>query len=156
MTVQQILNLSIRELADQNGCHLYLWVTNNYLKAGLECMEAWGFEYITTITWMKDRQGLGQYYRGLTEHCLFGVTKNRLPYKIIDGHRCQGVTGFFEPKTIHSRKPDKMRQMIESVSYSPMVEIFARESHEGWDCIGNEIDSRDVIDVINEDFIKAF
>lgn len=62
----------VNSYADDN-CHLYLWVTNNHLKDGLEVMEAWGFRYVTMITWMKDRFGLGQYYRGLTEHCLFGV-----------------------------------------------------------------------------------
>lgn len=138
MTVKDIMSLSIDTLAALDGCHLYLWVTNNYLQAGLECIKAWGFEYVTTITWLKDRQGLGQYYRGMTEHCLFAVTPRRLPYKLLDGKRQQGVTGFYEPKTIHSRKPDKMRQMIEAVSYEPRIELFARESHTGWDGWGNQ------------------
>ena len=71
-----------KSLADEN-CHLYLWTTNNFLPDALEVMKAWGFDYKTVITWVKDRQGLGQYFRGLTEHCLFGV-KGNLPYKIID------------------------------------------------------------------------
>lgn len=86
----------------------------------------------------KDRFGLGQYYRGITEHCLFASTKKRLPYKVIDGKRAQGVTGFCEAKTIHSRKPRKMREMIERVSYAPRIELFAREHFDGWDCWGNE------------------
>ena len=97
------------------------------------------FEYITTITWTKDRIGLGQYYRGITEHCLFGTTKKRLPYKLDnEGRRCQGTTGFYEPKTVHSRKPIKMREMIETVSYEPRIELFARQEFEGWDRWGNE------------------
>lgn len=140
MKVKEIMALPVQKLADPNGCHIYLWVTNNYLCAGLECLSAWGFEYITTITWMKDRQGLGQYYRGLTEHCLFGTTKQRLSYKLTpDGKRCQGVTGFIEPKKEHSKKPQKMREMIETVSYSPRIELFARETFPGWDAWGNEI-----------------
>ena len=111
--------MPVSDLADPEGCHLYLWATNNYLPAAFECIKAWGFEYITTITWMKDKVGLGQYYRGITEHCLFATTKKRLPYKIDGDKRCQGVTGFYEPKTIHSRKPIQMREMIEIVSYAP-------------------------------------
>ena len=84
--------------------------------------------------------GLGQYYRGLTEHCLFASTKKRLPYKMADGKRCQGVTGFSEPKTIHSSKPDSMRNVIEWVSYAPRIELFAREHHAGWDVWGNEVE----------------
>lgn len=140
MPVKDIMALPIGELADLEGCHLYCWTTNNYLPAALECIKTWGFEYITTITWLKDRVGLGQYYRGLTEHCLFASTKKRLPYKMADGKRCQGATGFSEPKTIHSRKPDCMRNMIEWVSYAPRIELFAREHHAGWDVWGNEVE----------------
>lgn len=102
-------------------------------------MEAWGFQYVTTITWQKDRAGLGQYYRGMTEHCLFGTTKKRLPYKIVDGKRQQGVTGFLEARREHSQKPERMRQMIETVSYGPMIELFAREQRIGWDAWGLEV-----------------
>jgi N6-adenosine-specific RNA methylase IME4 len=119
--------------------HLYLWVTNNFLQDGLEVMEAWQFRYVTTITWMKDRAGLGQYFRGLTEHCLFGV-RGRLPYQLSeDGRRLQGVTGFFEsPRGAHSAKPSEMRRMIERVSPAPRLELFAREAANGWDAWGDE------------------
>ena len=139
MKTSDIAKLHIKSLADENGCHLYMWVTNNFLEDGLKLVKEWGFEYITIITWNKDKIGLGQYYRGLTEHCIFASTRKRLPYKCVDGKRCQGVTGFYEPKSIHSRKPKKMRQMIESVSYEPRIELFARQHFDGWDCWGNEV-----------------
>lgn len=140
MKTKDIIDLPIRELVDPNGCHLYLWTTNNFLPDALKVVEAWGFDYITLITWMKDRQGLGQYYRGLTEHCIFASTKNRLPYKLINNTRQQGLTGFCAPKGKHSQKPETMRAMIEKVSYAPRIELFAREPHEGWDVWGNEVE----------------
>lgn len=138
MKTAEIAKLPIKNLADENGCHLYMWVTNNFLEDGLSLVKEWGFEYITIITWNKDKIGLGQYFRGLTEHCIFASTKKRLPYKVVNSKRCQGVTGFYEAKTIHSRKPRKMREMIETVSYEPRIELFARQYAEGWDCWGNE------------------
>lgn len=138
MTVEQIKALPVQRLASPDGCHLYLWTTNNYLPEAFEVIKAWGFEYVTAITWAKDKIGLGQYFRGLTEHCLFATTAKRLPYKSIEGKRQQGVTGFFAAKTEHSAKPCEMRQMIERVSYAPRVELFARQQHPGWDCWGNE------------------
>ena len=138
MTVKEIKNLPVKELAHPEGCHLYLWITNNYLPAGLEVMKAWGFRYVTTITWVKDKFGLGQYFRGQTEHCLFGV-RGKLPYKIVDGKRQQGTTVIFAKRKEHSRKPEKMREMIEKVSYPPRVELFARERHDGWDVWGLEV-----------------
>ena len=140
MKTSEIMALDIAGICADDA-HLYLWVTNNFLPDGLKVMEAWGFRYVTTITWMKDRQGLGQYFRGITEHCLFGV-KGHLPYKLDEnGKRCQGLTGFTAPRTEHSRKPEEMRDMIQRVSYGPYVELFAREPHEGWDVWGNEVET---------------
>ena len=139
MKTRNIAALPVKNLIDPEGAHLYLWTTNNFLPDALEVVRAWGFEYVTMITWLKDRQGLGQYYRGLTEHCIFARTPNRLPYKLLDGKRQQGVTGFCAPKGRHSAKPEEMRRMIERVSYAPRVELFAREPHAGWDTWGNEM-----------------
>lgn len=140
MKTSEIKLLPINRLVSEEGCHLYLWTTNNHLYEAMDVINSWGFQYVTMITWMKDKQGLGQYFRGLTEHCLFATTKNKLPYKLNDiGGRCQGITGFYESKTEHSCKPEKMREMIEKVSYAPRIELFARNTYEGWDCWGNEI-----------------
>lgn len=133
--------------------HLYLWVTNNFLQDGLNVMKAWGYKYITKITWVKEgKPGLGQYYRGLSEDCLFG-RKGMVPYKVVDGKRQQGVTAFTAPRREHSQKPEFMRQQIEKVSYPPFIEIFARPQEDNgivdifettvkvqWDYVGNEAD----------------
>lgn len=139
MSTVEIMSLPVADLAAPDA-HLYLWVTNNFLPDGLAVMRAWGFEYKTMITWVKDRIGLGQYFRGITEHCLFGV-RGHLLYKITEGKRQQGVTSFLAPRTIHSKKPDEMRRMIEAVSYGPYLELFAREIPPGWDVWGNQVAS---------------
>jgi N6-adenosine-specific RNA methylase IME4 len=138
MKTPEILALCQDVLKDKtdDNCHCYLWVTNNFLPDGLEVINALGFNYKTCITWNKDRFGLGQYYRGITEHCLFSV-KGNLPYKVLDGKRQQGITGFYECKREHSRKPEAMYSMIEKVSYPPRLELFARYHRHGWDVWGN-------------------
>jgi N6-adenosine-specific RNA methylase IME4 len=144
MTLEEIASLNVSKYADDNS-HLYLWVTNNYLSAGLKTVESWGFRYINLITWAKNRIGLGQYFRNQTEHCLFGV-RGRLPFKMkIDGSRIQGRTllltdSFFEFERCHSQKPPQMRVMIENISYAPRLELFARSTIKGWDVWGNEVD----------------
>ncbi len=143
MSIAEIVRLgdALQSYIDYDGCHLYLWVTNTHLANGLLVMDRWGFDYKTTITWVKDRFGLGQYYRGQTEHCLFGV-RGRLPYRATDdGKRSQGITVIHDPRTTHSAKPDEMRRMIERVSYAPRLELFARRETEGWDVWGNEVQS---------------
>lgn len=134
--------------------HAYVWVTNNFLPDGLRVLEAWGYRYVTKIDWFKgdvddtlavelmddaDLQvGLGQYFRGVTESCLFGV-RGRLPYRTReDGKRAQGRTGFHAPRGEHSAKPETMRRMIELVSPGPRLELFARRPAAGWDLWGDE------------------
>lgn len=141
MKTKDIAALKVKEMAADNA-HLYLWVTNNFLPDGLEVMKAWGFEYKTIITWKKDRIGLGQYFRGNTEHCLFGVRGN-LPYKIENDKRQQGVTGFDAKRLEHSVKPLEMLEMIEKVSDRAgfnKIELFARDVKKGWDKWGNEVE----------------
>ena len=124
----------------QASAHLYLWTTNNFLPEGLEVMESWGFRYVTMITWLKDRFGLGQYFRGATEHCLFGVRGKSLPYRTLEsGKRAQGVTGFSAPRGEHSAKPRQLRTMVERVSWPPYLELFAREKFPGWEVWGDGI-----------------
>ena len=57
MEVKAIIAMGdvVQQLAKPSS-HLYLWMTNNFLPAALEVMKAWGFRYVTMITWMKDRE----------------------------------------------------------------------------------------------------
>jgi N6-adenosine-specific RNA methylase IME4 len=140
MHTKDICALPVATLAAPDA-HLYLWVTNNFLPDGLQVMAAWEFRYVTMITWTKDRFGLGQYFRGMTEHCLFGV-RGKPGYRVDEsGRRCQGVTLINAPRSQHSAKPWELRQMIERVSPGPYLELFARESAHGWDVWGNQVES---------------
>jgi len=118
---------------DPEGCHLYLWATNNHLPDALAVMDQLGFRYITMLTWAKDRYGLGQYFRGQTEPLLFGV-KGRLPALV----RTES-TLIEARRGRHSAKPEDSYRKIEAVSPSPRLEMFARQARPGWDAWGNEV-----------------
>lgn len=82
--------------------------------------------------------GLGQYFRGVTESCLFGV-RGDVEYRTApSGKRAQGRTGFHASRGEHSVKPEALRQMAELVSHGPRLEMFARRAAEGWDLWGNQ------------------
>ena len=140
MKTKAIMDLPVNELTHSDGCHLYMWVTNNFLSDGLKVIDSWGFRYITNIVWVKDRFGLGQYFRGQHELCLFGVKKGFvLPYKIKEnGKRGQCPTIFYAKRGKHSQKPHSMYNIIETVSHAPRIELFARNTKFGWDNWGNE------------------
>jgi len=133
MTIKDITEY-MKQLPYDDNCHLYMWVTNNYLKDGIQIINDIGFRYITNIVWMKDRFGLGQYYRGQHELLLFAV-KGRLPY------RSKSETSVIIAKRRkHSEKPKEQYKKIEAVSHSPYLEVFARKKREGWDSWGDEVD----------------
>lgn len=141
LKLEDIMKLPVTETADEK-CHLYLWVPNALLPAGLEVMKAWGFEYKTNIIWekirkdgMPDGRGVGFYFRNVTEILLFGVKgdKNRT----LDAGRSQ-VNLIRAMKREHSRKPDEIVSLIESCSPAPFLELFARGDRKGWDMWGNQ------------------
>lgn len=142
MSVKEIMALPVHKLAENNA-HLYLWVVNGMLLDGLRVMESWGFRYVNNICWGKTSgYGIGQYWRGEHELCLFGV-RGRLPYArdSITGHRKQSRSLILANRGKHSEKPEEVRRRIEIVSPGPYLELFARKKTKGWDSWGNEVTS---------------
>ena len=58
---------------------LWLWFTNNHILEAGKCIEHWGFEVKTVLTWEKVTKagtthiGTGHWLRNSTEHCILGV-----------------------------------------------------------------------------------
>lgn len=127
MTLKDICAIPVEDMADDNA-HLYLWVTNPLLPWGFKVVEAWGFRYITTITWEKlGTLGMGFHFRNQTEHVLFGVRgQQAIPPE------CREKTIFAAPKGAHSAKPDCFLDMVERVSPEPWAELFARRGRFKW------------------------
>lgn len=144
MKTVEIASLDFSNIVDENA-HLYLWVTNNFLKDAFSVIESWGFRYVTKITWVKARKvennqfklnnpGLGRYFRGLDEICLFcvkGSLPPRKPFRSV----------LIAPRRKHSQKPHKMYDIIEQVSYPPYLELFARNKRRNWGIWGNELEN---------------
>ena len=132
MSIEEVEALPVMKIADKN-CHLYIWVTNRSLPKAFHLMDAWGFRYITCLTWVKPSIGMGNYFRGQTEHILFGV-KGSQPLK-----RHDVGTWFEAPRgTRHSEKPEEFYRLVESCSYAPYIDIFGRKQREGWSVWGED------------------
>lgn len=138
MTVDEISSLPVEALVQSNS-HLYLWTTNAFMREAHQVAEAWGFTVKTLITWVKLRKDgypsmkTGYYYRGATEHMVFGVRgslKLRGPCR---------PTVILTPRLGHSIKPEEAYALIEEQSPGPYLELFARDCREGWFSWGDEI-----------------
>ncbi len=117
-------------------CHLYMWATNNHLPDALWLMEALGFKYKTNIVWTKDLIGLGQYFRGKHELLLFGVRGRGYNVKT-DNRTLQ--SWIHAPRGEHSQKPREFYDLIEARSHGPYLEMFARQTRDGWSSWGNQV-----------------
>ena len=139
MTIKEICALPIRQIADKN-CILFLWVTTPLLPECLPILDAWGFKYKTMLTWRKIMSlGLGYWFRGQTEHLIL-ATKGKVKatrMQIPNFHQCKAER--------HSQKPQYFRGLAEQcaakLGFENKLEMFARNSSEGWDVFGDEVEN---------------
>lgn len=139
----EIAALPVGDLAAKD-CALYLWVTNVRIFghvnrrrdpiAPIDMVEAWGFRYITLLTWLKTgAPGMGFNFRGHTEHVIYAVKgKVSIPAPMRESNV------IVAPRRGHSQKPDAFLDLVERVSPAPRLELFARRQRLGWDTFGNE------------------
>jgi N6-adenosine-specific RNA methylase IME4 len=137
MTLQDICAEPIRQLAGEVA-HLHLWTTNAFLRDAFEVIEAWGFTYKSCLIWIKPQLGMGNYWRVSHEYLLLGV-RGAMPF-----HDKSCRSWVLERRTAHSRKPHRVRELIERVSPGPYLELYGREEipRSQWTVYGNQVERR--------------
>lgn len=155
-----ISEMPVKDLADPDGCILFLWASGALLKDCLAVMEGWGFEYVTMAVWTKhcrgdvnkDRLGVGYWFRSNAEPILVGrsgkkpaTRRTNASNHITDdtGEDLQlDIVGHLRSEQLgHSKKPDMLHRIIEQTWPDlKKAELFAREHRAGWDCWGNQCD----------------
>jgi N6-adenosine-specific RNA methylase IME4 len=137
MSLEQILAEPVQKLATSNA-HLHLWTTNGFLKEAFGVIDAWGFKYKSCLIWIKDELGMGNYWRVSHEYLLLGV---RGSLRFSDRAQRSWISA---PRSVHSRKPDRIRLLIENVSPGPYLELYGREDLPGlpWTVYGNRVERR--------------
>ena len=89
---------------------------------------------MTALTWVKPSFGMGNYFRGSTEHVLFGV-RGSLPLL-----RADVSTHLAAPRPPrHSQKPDAFYELVEACSPGPWLDWPARQPRDGWRAYGAEV-----------------
>jgi len=126
MDVDEISSLKIPSAKDSV---LFLWATSPKLREALNVINAWGFEYKTSMVWVKDKVGMGYYSRGQHELLLIG-TKGDIGVPAPAKRRDSVI---FAPVEGHSEKPRIIYEIIESIYPNRnYLELFARSKREGW------------------------
>jgi len=152
MSLADIRALPVADIA-ATDCALFLWVTDPLLPEGLRLMEAWGFKYKTVaFNWSKMNKsappslwteadfftGLGYWTRANPELCLLG-TKGK-PKRVSKNVKRLVIS----PRREHSRKPDEVAdRIVRLIGDLPRIELFARQSRQGWSIWGNDTEKFD-------------
>lgn len=117
-------------------CVLFMWATSPKLKEALELIIAWGFDYKTNAVWIKDKIGMGYYFRQKHELLLVAEKGNlQLPD---EDKRAASV--FFAGGLGHSEKPLIVYEIIENMypEYKKL-EMFAKQKRQNWEAWGDEL-----------------
>ena len=141
MSLEQLSKLPIKNISD-NNCILFMWVQDAHLKNAIRLGEDWGFTYKTIgFVWDKQNFGMGYWTRKGAEICLLFTKGN--PKRSAWG---RGVRQFLSERAQeHSRKPEEIKKrIIILMGDLPRIELFARQKTPGWDCIGNDINGKDI------------
>lgn len=133
MTLDEIAALPVAELADANGCHVYLWTTQKYLPDAFSLFATWGVRYQCLMTWVKPTGMTPYSWMYNTEHVLFGRIGK------LDLVRMGLKLSFDAPVSRHSEKPSVFYERVVMASQGPRLDMFARTAHDGFDVWGNEV-----------------
>lgn len=120
--------------------NVFMWTINKYLVEAQRMMEELGYRLHARIVWNKNT-GMSPAYtvRFQTEYLLWFYKKSNMLTP------CQETRGkypdiFTESVKRHSQKPNCAYEMIEDMFPGvAKLELFARNTREGWDSFGNEI-----------------
>ena len=122
-------------------CVCVMWATAPLLPEALETLAAWGFRYKTAGAWAKQSStgrkwafGTGYVFRSAAEFFLVGTRgKPRFNSRSVRNL-------IVAPVREHSRKPDDMHVLCETLFDGPYLELFARAPRAGWTVWGNQTD----------------
>lgn len=137
MSLDEICAEPVAQLAFESA-HLHLWTTNAFLREAFDVIDAWGFEFKSCLIWVKPQLGMGNYWRVSHEYLLLGV-RGSMPFR-----ERSNRSWLLERRTAHSRKPYRVRQLIEQVSPGPYLELYGREEipNSQWTVFGNQVERR--------------
>jgi N6-adenosine-specific RNA methylase IME4 len=138
--------------------HLWLWMVQDHEEAAFHIARSWGFRPICINPWIKRRTdygvhpvtrsvmmpplqiGSGRYFRRAHENYLFCV-RGSLMTK--NGAREPSVHEAPRPgRDTWGSKPPSFYELVERNSPGPYLELFSRNTRDGWTMWGNQVGIR--------------
>jgi N6-adenosine-specific RNA methylase IME4 len=134
LSLDELCALPVARVA-LDDCALFLWGTSPKLAEAMRVIESWGFVYRTCAVWVKDKIGMGYFFRQRHE-LLLVATRGSPPVPAPDVRPDSVIEA---PRGAHSEKPAVVHELIERMYPGvPRLELFARGKRDGWEGWGNE------------------
>ncbi|UOX39997.1 DNA methyltransferase [Vibrio phage V-YDF132] len=148
MSMQELYEMPIQDLLHRDSV-VAMWITAPFMQDAMLLASLWGLEEITRgFLWVKRNKcnnlpflGLGHWTRGNPEDCYLFRPKGskfkpqEVPHELIQDRIRE-----------HSRKPEIARKRLDWICGAPQphkIELFSRESSDGWDVWGNQVGTFD-------------
>lgn len=136
MSTEAIMALPVKDCLVEDAA-LYLWVPSCLLEDGLAVLKAWGFKYVSSMVWCKNRavMSLGPTK---TAHEMLLIGRRGTAMHENDARMNSWVVA---DATDHSTKPHIFASMLDEMYPGlPKLEMFGRQSRgDTWSVFGNEI-----------------
>lgn len=131
-------HLSLVSNAGENGI-LFLWTIDKYLFQAQEIAESIGYKLHARMIWDKVTGIPAAFTVRYGHEYLLYMYKGKL-IPVAKEERGKIHTVFREQVKQHSKKPEIAYQIIERL-YPDLrkIEMYARNTRDGWDCFGNEV-----------------
>lgn len=146
MSLADIIELHRKVLTDNAAekHNVFMWTIDKFLPQTERFMQELGYELHARIIWDKEN-GIAPAFtvRYSHEYLLWFYKKGRI---VLPQPETRGkyTTVIRERSTKHSKKPDAAYQMIENMFPGcAKIELFARNTREGWDAFGNEVEIKE-------------
>jgi site-specific DNA-methyltransferase (adenine-specific) len=133
MELLEICELPINKLCSDNAV-LFIWTTSPLLEDSFAVIRAWGFIYKASFVWDKIKHNMGHYNSVRHEFLLIATRGSCTPDNLKLFDSVQSIE-----RTKHSTKPNEFYEIIETLYTGDKIELFARNSRDGWDSWGNEV-----------------
>ena len=134
MDIQDICSLPVLDIT-ATDCVLFLWATSPLLREAFAVVDSWGFEYKASFIWDTIKHNVGHYNSVRHEFLLICTRGSFMPETKTLYDSVVSIE-----RTKHSEKPEKFREIIESLYPSgKKIELFARKQVKGWKSYGNDV-----------------
>ena len=130
----QLAAMRINEIATDDA-QIFIWSTNRSVADAFLLMQLWAFKYRGLFIWQKPGLGMGRHMRSQAEFLLWG---GRVGSPLVEPKNCPRQIQTWPKPKAHSEKPDEAYRFIAELSDGPRIDIFARQSREGFDAWGNQ------------------